>query len=192
MRTGMHPWHDVPLGDDLENGFCAVIEIPMGSKVKYEVDKPTGLIRVDRVLYSAVHYPANYGFLPQTYCLDDDPLDILVLGQEPVVPLSIVQRAGANVQGNVDLAIDRALRVEREVIERVDRVLRVRGHQLETFRIPGDGVERPLTLIPPEEIELTVSFLGVNAPEIPPAVRGWRRCVPGRRRGSFRRCPSRR
>jgi len=93
----MHPWHDVPLGDDIENGFFAVIEIPKGSKVKYEVDKPTGLIRVDRVLYSSVVYPANYGFLPQTYCLDDDPLDILVLGQEPVVPLSIVRAKAIGV-----------------------------------------------------------------------------------------------
>jgi len=94
---GLHPWHDVSLGDDIEGGFFAVIEIPMGSKVKYEVDKPTGLIRVDRVLYSAVHYPANYGFLPQTYCLDNDPLDILVLGQEPVVPLSIVRAKAIGV-----------------------------------------------------------------------------------------------
>jgi len=93
----MHPWHDVELGDDIESGFAAVIEIPMGSKVKYEVDKPTGLIRVDRVLYSAVHYPANYGFLPQTYCLDDDPLDILVLGQEPVVPLCVVRAKAIGV-----------------------------------------------------------------------------------------------
>ncbi len=70
-----------------------------------------------------------------------------------------VERAGANVQGNVDRAIDRALRVEREEIGRVDHVLRVRGHELDTFRVPGDGVERPLTLIPPEEIELAVLFL---------------------------------
>ncbi len=60
----MHPWHDVELGDDVEESFAAVIEIPMGSKVKYELDKRTGLLKVDRVLYSAVHYPANYGFLP--------------------------------------------------------------------------------------------------------------------------------
>ena len=85
----MHPWHDVELGDGVETGFRAVIEIPKGSKVKYELDKKTGLLCVDRVLYSSVHYPANYGFLPQTYCEDHDPLDVLVLGQEPVVPLCI-------------------------------------------------------------------------------------------------------
>ena len=78
----MHPWHDVELGDAIESGFRAIIEIPKGSKVKYELDKRTGLLWLDRVLYSAVHYPANYGFLPQTYCLDNDPLDVLVLGQE--------------------------------------------------------------------------------------------------------------
>ena len=93
----MHPWHDVELGDDLEECFAAVIEIPMGSKVKYEVDKRTGLIKVDRVLYSAVHYPANYGFLPQTFALDDDPLDVLVLGQEPVVPLCVVRARAIGV-----------------------------------------------------------------------------------------------
>ncbi len=90
----MHAWHDVELGDAIESGFRAIIEIPKGSKVKYELDKQTGLLWVDRVLYSAVHYPANYGFLPQTYCLDGDPLDVLVLGQEPVVPLCTLAREG--------------------------------------------------------------------------------------------------
>ena len=63
----------------------------MGSNVKYELDKKSGLIKVDRTLFSAVHYPANYGFFPQTYCADNDPLDVLVLGNEPLVPLSIVR-----------------------------------------------------------------------------------------------------
>jgi inorganic pyrophosphatase len=68
----------------------AVIEIPMGSNVKYELDKATGMLRLDRVLYSAVYYPANYGFIPQTLAEDDDPLDVLVLCQESVVPLTLV------------------------------------------------------------------------------------------------------
>ena len=93
----MNPWHDVELGDDIESGFAVVIEIPKGSKVKYELDKRTGLIMVDRVLYSAVHYPANYGFLPRTYCLDGDPLDVLVLGQEPVVPLCVLRAKAIGV-----------------------------------------------------------------------------------------------
>ena len=86
-----HPWHDIilPPDDDLEV-FPVVIEVPQGSKTKYELDKRTGLLRVDRVLYSAVHYPANYGFVPRTYAEDDDPIDVLVLGQDPVVPLAIV------------------------------------------------------------------------------------------------------
>ncbi len=87
----MHPWHDLSVGDDIEEFFYAVIEIPRGSKNKYELDKKTGLLRLDRVLYSAVYYPANYGFLPRTYCDDGDPLDVLALGQEPVHPLCIVR-----------------------------------------------------------------------------------------------------
>jgi inorganic pyrophosphatase len=89
-----HPWHDVPLPADLTAWFPAFIEIPKGSKVKYELDKATGLLRVDRVLYSAVHYPANYGFVPRTYCGDRDPLDVLVLGQEPLGP-QVLLRARA-------------------------------------------------------------------------------------------------
>jgi len=87
-----HPWHDIPLPpDDALDVFPVVIEVPHGSKTKYELDKRTGLLRVDRVLYSAVHYPANYGFVPRTYAEDDDPIDVLVLGQDAVVPLAIVQ-----------------------------------------------------------------------------------------------------
>jgi inorganic pyrophosphatase len=82
----MHPWHDVPWGSRVEEGFLVYIEIPEGSKVKYELHKPTGLLLADRVLYSAVHYPANYGFVPRTYCEDGDPLDVLLLGAEPLVP----------------------------------------------------------------------------------------------------------
>ena len=86
----MNLWHDVSLGPDVPRLFPVIIEVPKGSKVKYELDKTTGLIRVDRILYSSVHYPANYGFIPQTYCDDNDPLDVLVLGQETVVPLAIM------------------------------------------------------------------------------------------------------
>jgi inorganic pyrophosphatase len=98
----MHPWHDVELGDHIERHFRAVIEIPKGSKVKYELDKATGLLWLDRVLHSAVHYPANYGFLPQTYCDDGDPLDVLVLGQEPVVPMCVLRARAIGVIGMRD------------------------------------------------------------------------------------------
>lgn len=86
----VHPWHDVTPGENLPQEFNALIEIPMGSSIKYELDKSTGLLRVDRILYSAVYYPANYGFIPQTYAEDDDPLDVLVLCQEAVAPMTLV------------------------------------------------------------------------------------------------------
>lgn len=86
-----HPWHDIELGTQIHDYFNAIIEIPKGSKNKYELDKQSGMLKLDRVLYSAVHYPANYGFLPQTFCDDDDPLDVLVLSQESVYPLTIVK-----------------------------------------------------------------------------------------------------
>ena len=87
----MNPLHDVPLPNDLEEWFPAVIEIPMGSKLKYEIDKDTGLLRLDRVLYTAVHYPCNYGFIPRTHADDGDALDVLVLMSEPLHPLTIVR-----------------------------------------------------------------------------------------------------
>jgi inorganic pyrophosphatase len=86
-----HPVHDIEVPDDVSAFVPTVIEIPRGSHLKYEVDKPTGLLRLDRVLYSAVYYPANYGFIPRTHADDGDPLDILVLMQDPVEPLTIVR-----------------------------------------------------------------------------------------------------
>lgn len=87
----MNPWHDVKLNLNENYELSCVIEIPALSKVKYEIDKETGLLKVDRILYSSVHYPCNYGLFPQTYCDDGDPLDVLVLGQSPVFPLSIMR-----------------------------------------------------------------------------------------------------
>ncbi|MGA7616247.1 MAG: inorganic diphosphatase [Thermoanaerobaculia bacterium] len=98
----MHPWHDVKLGENAPNLIPVVIEVPKGSKNKYELDKPSGLLRVDRVLFSSVHYPANYGFIPQTYCEDHDPLDVLVLGQESVVPLTIMMAKPIGVMKMTD------------------------------------------------------------------------------------------
>jgi len=94
----MHPWHDCYVDDSLiASAFPVVVEISKGSKNKYELDKETGLLRLDRDLYSAVHYPADYGFIPRTYCDDGDPLDALVLGQEPVYPLTIVEARAIGV-----------------------------------------------------------------------------------------------
>ena len=98
----IHPWHDVTPGENLPGEFNAIIEIPMGSSVKYELDKRTGLIKMDRVLYSAVYYPANYGFIPQTLAEDDDPLDVLVLCQEPVVPLTLLKARAIGLMTMVD------------------------------------------------------------------------------------------
>jgi inorganic pyrophosphatase len=87
----LHPWHDVALPENLEDPLPAIIEIGKGSKVKYELDKRSGLLMVDRILFSAVHYPANYGFVPRTFCDDGDPLDVLVFCQEPIHPLSVMR-----------------------------------------------------------------------------------------------------
>jgi len=94
----MHPWHDSYVDDAIvRDAFPVVIEIPKGSKNKYELDKETGLLKLDRVLYSAVHYPADYGFIPRTFCDDGDPLDALVLSQEPVYPLTLVEARAIGV-----------------------------------------------------------------------------------------------
>ena len=97
-----HAWHDVTPGEHLPSEFMTVIEIPRGSSVKYELDKATGLIRLDRMLHSAVYYPANYGFIPQTLAEDDDPLDVLVLCQEPVDPLTLVEARAIGLMTMVD------------------------------------------------------------------------------------------
>src|SRR5712675_1750621 len=98
----IHPWHDVTPGSLLPQEFNTVIEIPFGSIVKYELDKETGLIRLDRILYSAVYYPANYGFIPQTLAEDDDPLDVLVLCQEAVAPLTLVNARAIGLMTMID------------------------------------------------------------------------------------------
>ena len=87
----MNIWHDFPENDIKADNFSAVIEISKGSKCKYELDKATGMLRLDRVLYTATHYPANYGFIPRTYADDGDPLDVLVLCSEAIVPMTLVQ-----------------------------------------------------------------------------------------------------
>jgi inorganic pyrophosphatase len=98
----MHPWHEVEVGDQAPNIINAIVEIPKGSKAKYELDKRSGLIKMDRILFSSVQYPANYGFIPQTFCDDDDPLDILILGQEPAVPLCIMRAKPIGVMKMLD------------------------------------------------------------------------------------------
>jgi len=98
----MHSWHEVSPGDDVPSVVNAIVEIPKGSKAKYEIDKESGLLRLDRVLFSSVMYPANYGFIPKTYCDDKDPLDILVICSVDVFPLSIVEAKVVGVMRMVD------------------------------------------------------------------------------------------
>lgn len=98
----IHPWHDVTPGEHLPMVFNAIVEIPTGANIKYELDKSTGLLRMDRVLYSAVYYPANYGFIPQTYAEDDDPLDVLVLCQEALAPLTLVTARAIGLMTMID------------------------------------------------------------------------------------------
>lgn len=97
-----NPWHDVELGPDAPDVVDAIIEISMGSKAKYELDKNSGMLRLDRVLYSSVHYPANYGFMPRTLGDDNDPLDILVLSQMAIQPLCIVRAKVIGVMQMLD------------------------------------------------------------------------------------------
>jgi len=102
IKKSSHPWHRVPTGPEAPQVVNAIIEIPKGSKGKFELDKETGLIMLDRVLYSAVHYPANYGFIPQTYCEDKDPLDILVITSIELPPLCMIQARVIGVMRMID------------------------------------------------------------------------------------------
>lgn len=85
-----NPWHHVSKGDDIPNVVNGIVEIPKGTRAKYELDKDSGMLRLDRIIYSSMYYPANYGFIPQTYCEDKDPLDILVITNNKIVPMCIV------------------------------------------------------------------------------------------------------
>ena len=98
----MNPWHDVSVGKDVPEVVNAIIEIPKNTRAKYELDKDTGLLKLDRVLFSSMYYPANYGFIPQTYCDDNDPLDIIVLSQITIQPLCLVEAKVIGVMHMVD------------------------------------------------------------------------------------------
>jgi inorganic pyrophosphatase len=100
MLTVNHPWHGVHYGEHAPKKVNALIEIPQGARAKYEVDKATGLLKLDRVIYSSFHYPVNYGFIPQTLGQDNDPLDILVLCSQSIQSLCLVE---ATVIGNMQM-----------------------------------------------------------------------------------------
>ncbi|WP_211092508.1 MULTISPECIES: inorganic diphosphatase [Chitinophaga] len=97
-----NPWHSVSPGSEVPHIVNAIIEIPKGCRAKYELDKESGLLKLDRVLYSSVYYPANYGFIPQSYCDDHDPLDILVLSQVECVPMCIIEAKVIGVMQMID------------------------------------------------------------------------------------------
>lgn len=134
----MHPWHEVEIGEHAPEVVNAIIEIPKGSKAKYELDKASGLIKMDRILFSSVQYPANYGFIPKTYCDDNDPLDILVLGQETAVPLCIMRAKPIGVmkmlnQGEAD---DKVIAVHADDPEfaHIDSLEKLPPHRLKEIR----------------------------------------------------------
>src|SRR5664280_3467265 len=118
MSVEFNPWHSVNPGAEVPTFVNAIIEIPEGSKGKYELDKKSGLLKLDRVLYSSVHYPANYGFIPKTYCDDHDPLDILVICSIDVFPMCIVE---AKVIGAMEM-------IDGE--ERDDKIIAVAGNDM--------------------------------------------------------------
>ncbi len=98
----MNIWHDIAPEEITPEEFTAVIEIPKGSNCKYELDKHTGLLKLDRILYTSTHYPANYGFIPRTYADDGDPLDVLVLCNESIVPLTLIRVRPIGVMRMID------------------------------------------------------------------------------------------
>ncbi|WP_162428295.1 inorganic diphosphatase [Pontibacter pudoricolor] len=97
-----NPWHSVSYGEEAPGVVTAIIEIPKGSKAKYELDKESGMLKLDRVLFSSIHYPANYGFIPKTYCDDKDPLDILVICSVDVQPMCLIDAKVIGVMQMID------------------------------------------------------------------------------------------
>ena len=135
MSSDMHPWHDIDPGNDAPAFVKSIIEIPKGSKGKYEMDKDSGLLRLDRVLFSSVHYPANYGFIPHTYCDDHDPLDILVICSIDVIPMCIIE---AKVIGAMEMV---------DGDERDDKIIAVARHDMSVNYINDLSELPPHTLV---------------------------------------------
>ncbi|MBC8032515.1 MAG: inorganic diphosphatase [Chitinophagaceae bacterium] len=101
-QSVLHPWHGVPTGDNAPEIVNALIEIPQGSRAKYEIDKESGLLKLDRIIYSSFYYPCNYGFIPRTYGGDKDPLDILVITSLPVQPMCLMEAKVIGVMQMID------------------------------------------------------------------------------------------
>ncbi len=138
--SSIHPWHNVSPGHDIPKTVTAIIEIPKGSKGKYEIDKETGLMKLDRVLFSSVMYPANYGFIPQTYCDDNDPLDILVICSADLYPMTMVEATVIGVMHMVDNG------------EQDDKIIAVATHDMSVNYITD------LSELPPHTMKEIVRF----------------------------------
>ena len=135
-----NPWHDVSMGENSPEMVNGIVEIPKGSRAKYELDKDSGMLILDRVLYSSVYYPSNYGFIPQTYCDDNDPLDILIISQIEVVPMCIVQAKVIGVMRMLDNG------------EADDKIIAVAAHDMSVNYI------NDISELPPHAIKETRSF----------------------------------
>ena len=135
-----HPWHEVSPGEEIPASVNAIIEIPKGSKAKYEIDKESGLIKLDRVLFSSVMYPANYGFIPRTYCDDKDPLDLLVLCSVDVYPMSVIEAKVIGVMHMIDNG------------EQDDKIIAVAKHDMSVNYI------NDLSELPPHTMKEIVRF----------------------------------
>lgn len=177
-----HPWHDIDPGPGAPGEFLGVIEIPKGSKVKYELDKATGLLRVDRVLYASVHYPANYGFIPRTLGDDDDPLDVLALMQEPVLPLSIMRLKAIGMMRMLDQGQDDekiiCVHLDDPEFREYEHIDELPSHRLAELRAFFDDYKK----LERKEVKVQ-NFLGPADAEaaISSAMRTYRKAYPDRR-----------
>lgn len=138
--SSIHPWHDVSPGNHLPETVHAIIEIPKGSKAKYEIDKESGLMKLDRMLFSSVMYPANYGFIPQTYCDDHDPLDILVICAADVYPMTMIEATVIGVMHMIDNG------------EQDDKIIAVATHDMSVNYI------KDISELPPHTMKEIVRF----------------------------------
>ncbi|MGE0206704.1 MAG: inorganic diphosphatase [Candidatus Babeliales bacterium] len=142
-----HPWHSLSVGENAPETVQSIIEIQQGSKAKYELDKPTGFLRLDRILSSHLHYPFHYGYIPQTYCPDEDPLDILIVCTEKLLPLSIVEATVLGAVKMIDggkqddkiIAVathDPAMKQKKELTDLNEQILETIKHFFENYKKP--------------------------------------------------------
>jgi len=136
----LHPWHGAHYGENAPVQVNGLIEIPQGSRAKYEIDKKTGLLKLDRVIFSSFHYPINYGFIPQTLGKDGDPLDILVMCGESIQPLCLVE---ATVIGNMQM-------IDTGVAD--DKIIAV------ATKDPGVNYIKDVTQLPPHFIAVLRNY----------------------------------